>query len=62
LTLSYAEAFIVLRGSDRLSKHLSVAIVSLLEVVLGILLGALAVQLMLHGLAEQGIITLRGGN
>jgi multiple antibiotic resistance protein len=52
----------VLRGSDRVANYLSTALVALLEVVLGILLGALAVQLILNGLAEQGIITLTSGH
>ncbi|MGD2049673.1 MAG: MarC family protein [Chloroflexota bacterium] len=50
----------VLLLSDRVAKYLSAAIVELLEVVLGILLGALAIQLMLNGLAEVGVITLSG--
>lgn len=37
---------------------MSTALVQLLEVVLGIFLGALAIQLMLNGLADLGIITL----
>ena len=50
----------VLLFSDRVAKYLSAAIVELLEVVLGILLGALAIQLMLNGLSDLGIITLSG--
>jgi multiple antibiotic resistance protein len=53
---------VVLRASDRVAKYLSTAVVSLFEVVLGILLGALAVQLILNGLAEQGIITMTAGH
>jgi MarC family membrane protein len=52
----------VLYGSDRVSKYLSHATVELLERVLGILLGALAVQLIVTGLAELGIITLTGAH
>jgi len=48
----------VLYGSDRVAKYLSHAAVELLERVLGILLGALAVQLILVGLSEVGVITL----
>jgi len=48
---------VVLYGSDRLAKHLSHATVELLERVLGILLGALAVELIVTGLAQLGIIT-----
>jgi multiple antibiotic resistance protein len=44
--------------SDRVAPFLSKALVDLLEVVLGILLGALAIQLMLNGLAELGTITM----
>jgi multiple antibiotic resistance protein len=54
--------FAILLGSDFVAKYLSKAIIDLLEVVLGILLGALAVQLMLNGLAELGIITMSGGH
>jgi multiple antibiotic resistance protein len=49
----------ILYLSDRVAQFLSKALVELLEVVLGILLGALAVQLMLNGLAELGIITMQ---
>jgi multiple antibiotic resistance protein len=52
----------VLLLSDRVSPYLSAATVQLFEVILGILLGALAVQLMLNGLAELGIITMGGGH
>ncbi len=52
----------VLLLSDRVSPYLSTAIVQLFEVILGILLGALAVQLMLNGLSELGIITMSGGH
>jgi MarC family membrane protein len=53
---------VVLYGSDGLAKHLSQATVELLERVLGILLGALAVELIVTGLAQLGIITLTGGH
>jgi multiple antibiotic resistance protein len=49
----------ILYLSDRVAPFLSKALVELLEVVLGILLGALAIQLMLNGLAELGIITMQ---
>jgi multiple antibiotic resistance protein len=49
----------ILYLSDRVAPFLSKALVDLLEVVLGILLGALAVQLMLNGLAELGTITMQ---
>jgi MarC family membrane protein len=50
----------ILLFSDRVAPYLSEATIGLLEVVLGILLGALAIQLMLNGLAEVGAITLTG--
>jgi multiple antibiotic resistance protein len=50
----------VLLFSDKVAPYLSEATIELLEVVLGIFLGALAVQLMLNGLAEVGAITLAG--
>ena len=53
---------VVLYGSDRLAKHLSHATVELLERVLGILLGALAVELIVTGLATLGIISLTAGH
>jgi MarC family membrane protein len=52
----------VLLASERVSPYLSEATVQLLEVVLGIFLGALAVQLMVNGLAELGIVTLSGAH
>ena len=51
---------VVLLGSDYVAKYLSEAAVLLLEVLLGIFLGALAIQLILNGLAEVGVITLSG--
>jgi multiple antibiotic resistance protein len=47
----------VLYGSDRITKYLSHATVELLERVLGILLGALAVELIVTGLVNLGIIS-----
>ena len=52
--------FGVLLFSDKVAPYLSEATIELLEVVLGIFLGALAIQLMLNGLAEVGAITLAG--
>ena len=43
-------------------NNLSEATIQLLAVVLGIFLGALAIQLMLNGLADVGAITLSGGH
>jgi multiple antibiotic resistance protein len=50
----------ILLFSDRVAPYLSKATIHLLEVVLGIFLGALAIQLILNGLAEVGAITLAG--
>ena len=50
----------VLLGSDYVARYLSEATVELLEVILGIFLGALAIQLMVDGLAQVGVITLTG--
>ncbi len=50
----------ILLYSDKVAPYLSEATIELLEVVLGIFLGALAIQLMLNGLAEVGVITLTG--
>jgi MarC family membrane protein len=50
----------VLYSADRISKYLSHATVELLERVLGILLGALAIELIVVGLATLGIISTSG--
>jgi multiple antibiotic resistance protein len=50
----------VLYSADRFAKYLSHATVELLERVLGILLGALAVELIVTGLAVLGIISVKG--
>jgi small neutral amino acid transporter SnatA (MarC family) len=52
--------YAILLLSDRVAPYLSEAIIMLFEVILGIFLGALAIQLMLNGLAEVGAITLTG--
>jgi multiple antibiotic resistance protein len=52
----------ILLGSDYVAKYLSEAAVHLLEVILGIFLGAMAVQLILNGLADVGVVTLTGGH
>ena len=52
--------FVVLLGSDFVARYLTEATVHLLEVLLGIFLGAMAIQLILNGLAEVGVITLSG--
>jgi multiple antibiotic resistance protein len=48
--------------SHRLDKYLTHERILVLEKLLGILLAALAVQMMLNGLAELGIITMSGGH
>ena len=50
----------VLYGSNFVAKYLSEAMIELFEVILGIFLGALAIQLMLNGLADLGIISMTG--
>jgi multiple antibiotic resistance protein len=52
----------VLYSADRVAKYLSHATVELLERVLGILLGALAIELVVTGLATLGIINLTAGH
>jgi small neutral amino acid transporter SnatA (MarC family) len=44
--------YLVLSSADRLARVFSPATVEVLEKVLGILLAALAVELMLNGLAD----------
>ena len=46
--------------SHRLDKYLTHERILVLEKLLGILLAALAVQMILNGLAELGIITMTG--
>jgi multiple antibiotic resistance protein len=48
--------------SHRLDKHLTHERILVLEKLLGILLAALAVQMVLNGLAELGVITMSGGH
>ena len=48
--------FAVFRNMDKLSKHLEPSRLVITEVVFGVLLTALAVQLMVDGLAELGIV------
>lgn len=49
--------FAIFRNMDKLSKHLDPSRLAVTEAVFGVLLAALAVQLMVNGLAELGIIT-----
>jgi MarC family membrane protein len=62
IVLVAAIDLVVLLGSDYVARYLSEATIHLLEVLLGIFLGAMAVQLMLNGLADVGAITLSGGH
>jgi multiple antibiotic resistance protein len=48
--------------SHRLDKHLTHERIMLLEKLLGVLLAALAVQMVLNGLAELGVITMTGAH
>lgn len=48
--------------SHRLDKYLTPERILVLEKLLGILLAALAVQLILNGLADVGVLTLSGGH
>lgn len=50
--------YVLLLASDKVAPYLSTAVVQLFEIILGIFLGALAIQLVLNGLAELGIINL----
>lgn len=49
--------FAVFRNMDKLAKYLDPSRLAVTEAVFGVLLAALAVQLMVDGLAELGIIT-----
>ena len=49
-------------AAHRLDKYLTHERIMLLEKLLGILLAALAVQMVLNGLAELGIITMTGAH
>jgi len=49
--------FAVFRNMDKLSKHLDPSRLAITEAIFGVLLAALAVQLMVDGLAELGIVT-----
>ena len=47
---------------DKLSKHLDPSRLVVTEVIFGVLLAALAVQLMADGLAEMGVISGLAGH
>jgi multiple antibiotic resistance protein len=50
--------FAVFRNMDKLSKHLDPSRLAVTEAVFGVLLAALAVQLMVDGLSDLGILDL----
>jgi small neutral amino acid transporter SnatA (MarC family) len=50
--------WLVFRNLDKLSKHLDPSRLAVTEAVFGVLLAALAVQLMFDGLAELGVLDL----
>ena len=54
--------FAVFRNMDKLSKHLDPSRLVITEVIFGVLLAALAVQLMADGMASMGIIEMLGGH
>jgi multiple antibiotic resistance protein len=51
----------VFTNLDKLSKHLDPHRLAVTEAVFGVLLAALAVQLMVDGMADLGIISMLGG-
>lgn len=52
--------WLVFRNLDKLSKHLDPSRLAVTEAIFGVLLAALAVQLMIDGLAELGVLDLVG--
>ena len=50
--------WLVFGSMDKLAKHLDPSWLAVTEAVFGVLLAALAVQLMLDGLADLGILTM----
>ncbi|MDD2867013.1 MarC family protein [Neomegalonema sp.] len=57
LATAMALTMIFLLLSSSLARHISLTAVNLLTRILGVILGALAVQFMLDGLAEFGVFT-----
>jgi len=49
--------WLVFTNLDRISKHLDKSRLAVTEAVFGVLLAALAVQLVIKGLADLGVIT-----
>jgi multiple antibiotic resistance protein len=54
--------WLVFTNMDKLAKHLDPSRLAVTEAIFGILLAALAVQLMLDGLQDLGIIAMIGGH
>jgi small neutral amino acid transporter SnatA (MarC family) len=54
--------WLVFKNMDKLSKHLDPSRLAVTEAIFGVLLSALAVQLMVDGLAELGIISALVGH
>jgi small neutral amino acid transporter SnatA (MarC family) len=54
--------WLIFRNMDKLSKHLDPSRLAVTEAVFGVLLAALAVQLMLDGLHDLGIISILAGH
>ncbi len=54
--------WLIFRNLDSLAEHLDPSRMAVTEAVFGVLLAALAVQLMLEGLAGLGIISMLGGH
>lgn len=54
--------WLVFRNMDKISKYLDPSRLAVTEAVFGVLLAALAVQLMLDGLHVLGIVTILGGH
>ena len=54
--------WLIFKNMDKLAKHLDPSRLAVTEAVFGVLLAALAVQLMLDGLAHLGILALAGAH
>jgi multiple antibiotic resistance protein len=54
--------WLIFRNMDKLAKHLDPSRLAVTEAVFGVLLAALAVQLMLDGLADLGILAIAGAH
>jgi small neutral amino acid transporter SnatA (MarC family) len=54
--------WLIFKNMDTLAKHLDPSRLAVTEAVFGVLLAALAVQLMLDGLADLGILAMAGAH